>query len=953
MVNKKLAKRVALGILSATMVVSMAPVSAFAATQVVSVDASDANTVTSPDVDVNSSADEKAIAEDLKAAKVTTGASTSKADGWTVKSQTGADYTYGVDSVSDVTFKMNGNGDDIGEANVTLKLSVAKTSDNSGQGTATIVVNLLAADVTTFKYSADQKINAVKTYAEAKAKAANDAKSFGAKDNRLTIAGKLNLDSTSVAKAANLKEIDKDDTASETAAGSTAVDVSIATGAVVDPTTNSDGSIPYTINYTAKDITVTNGVVQKDSKTATSTLSGVISATKAQNDSDYAAKIQNAIKAASWTSDDFKTDSGTKVTSLTTQGKYKLANIIKSADDNTYVAYDSSADDAEKLKYIGTSTFDYDKETDHSNHSVTVSRFTDGVHGKDGAAHLQFFAARNDGTTNKVDSFDVDITVAEGNKRVQRELANAFETATNKAAVSLRTTAVADKDAAVKVVTDAIDAELAKSANGKTYASDIKSYEVKVIKDGFQASTKDATSGYLKFYIKVDTGRTSSSDPTKTDVWYFATKNATETAWDTTTYTTHYYDTADKSIENESVVTEDKAKSTAVVYIDKLAKVDKLAATSISIPATINYNIKTVSSTEGLALKDYVTITPKNANDYTIRWTNSNTDKFELYTGTGDSKTEQTVLTNATDVLPSIRLKDMSNPGSTVVKAELLDNDGNVVAAASTTVTPVNGFDDVQNTSYFAYKSIYNLTGETKLDLSTPYYRIVDKDKNVSFSKKKPTETTSTYTEGYEVVSSPVIYGKGSNKYDPSGDVTRAEYITFMWRQACNDYSYLDATTRAYTKDPASYTGKTDFADVDAKAYYAKAVEWAAKNGIAFGSDAAHFNPNKTITRAEAVSFIYRLKAQGAVYNNYQQFDDVSSSAYYANAVGYARSEGITAGKSGTKFAPNDNVTRGEAAAFIDRASYSHSDMMVGAVKRVGGGYFSDGDAIKMASTID
>ena len=75
---------------------------------------------------------------------------------------------------------------------------------------------------------------------------------------------------------------------------------------------------------------------------------------------------------------------------------------------------------------------------------------------------------------------------------------------------------------------------------------------------------------------------------------------------------------------------------------------------------------------------------------------------------------------------------------------------------------------------------------------------------------------------------------------------------------------------------------------------------------------------------------LYRLQANGASYSSRQTFTDVNTSAYYADAVGYASYAGITNGKTNSTFAPNDTVTRGEAATFIGRAVYSDAGFYFG-----------------------
>ena len=51
----------------------------------------------------------------------------------------------------------------------------------------------------------------------------------------------------------------------------------------------------------------------------------------------------------------------------------------------------------------------------------------------------------------------------------------------------------------------------------------------------------------------------------------------------------------------------------------------------------------------------------------------------------------------------------------------------------------------------------------------------------------------------------------------------------------------------------------SSFVDVPTDAWYADAVTWAAKNGITTGTDPEHFSPGKMCTRAEMITFLYRL----------------------------------------------------------------------------------------------
>ena len=872
--------------LSASMALTAMPV--FAG-DVVSVEASDAKTVDSPEVSVNdTTSDAYKIKQDLASATLAVadnsgnkGTSRTASD-WKV---TGTAYKYEVKSISVAAPEMKADGSDVADLSVTVTLDVAQ--GNVGKGTAT--VTFTGADASAVKLTAAEKIAVLKTYVEYKVAHTN----FADTDNGMTVKTKIG------ALPANVTT-DVATTVSGTPAvgDSTAADYTVSVGTATKATSSTDGKLPVTVTYTSSDYARTENGFTEVKASDSSSLEGKIPKTKAQNDAEYATRIQNAIAAATWTSDDFNA-AGTE---LSAAGAKKLANVIKAEDDNTYASTTGEAG-SEELTYVGNATFTYDKDTDHSSKSINISRYTAAEHGKDGSAHFQFFTARKDGVNNKVDSFDVDVKIAEGDTAVKNELIDAFTKGIGDATTSLRKTAVTSKADALKAVTDAIDARLAKSVNGKTYAADIKSYSLENV--DYTQAKKDAY-GSLKFDIKVDTGRTSAADPTKTDEWAFSG----------TTLATGTYGRGDY-VEATNTAQVKPAASPVLFDIEGLAKVEEVAATGITLPSTISYNVNTAGTT-GIDLKDYIKITPEGSNSYTIRWTNSNTDKYNL---TANGTTLSTLTTDNTDTLPTLAIKDASEPATTVITAELLDDDGNVVSTAKTTVTALEGFDDVQNKSYFAYNCINNLSSTLK------------QVKNVT-GKTYTEDTTNngnvgsnTVASGYHTESSPVIQGTGSNKFDPYADVTRAQFVTFLYRNACNEYTFAGSK---FDKDPASYTATTKFSDVAADKYYAKAVAWAVDNGIVNGKTDTTFAPDAKITRAEAVTMIYRLQANGASFSSRQSFTDVDTNAYYADAVGYASYAGITNGKTNSTFAPNDNVTRGEAATFIYRAVHSDDGFYFG-----------------------
>ena len=107
------------------------------------------------------------------------------------------------------------------------------------------------------------------------------------------------------------------------------------------------------------------------------------------------------------------------------------------------------------------------------------------------------------------------------------------------------------------------------------------------------------------------------------------------------------------------------------------------------------------------------------------------------------------------------------------------------------------------------------------------------------------------------------------------------------------------------------------FTDVPADAYYADAVRWAVSEGITSGTSETTFAPDMTVTRAQTVTFLYRAAGTPAVYGG--SFTDVDANAYYANAVAWAVSEDITSGTGATTFSPDAPCTRAQIVTFLYR----------------------------------
>ena len=109
------------------------------------------------------------------------------------------------------------------------------------------------------------------------------------------------------------------------------------------------------------------------------------------------------------------------------------------------------------------------------------------------------------------------------------------------------------------------------------------------------------------------------------------------------------------------------------------------------------------------------------------------------------------------------------------------------------------------------------------------------------------------------------------------------------------------------------------FSDVSTTAYYYEAVKWAQEKGITGGIGNGLFGPNQPCTRAQIVTFLWRA-AGSPVVNYAMNMTDVAEDAYYAEAVRWALSEGITTGTGDGKFSPDATCTRAQSVTFLFRA---------------------------------
>ena len=144
--------------------------------------------------------------------------------------------------------------------------------------------------------------------------------------------------------------------------------------------------------------------------------------------------------------------------------------------------------------------------------------------------------------------------------------------------------------------------------------------------------------------------------------------------------------------------------------------------------------------------------------------------------------------------------------------------------------------------------------------------------------------------------------GMSDTLFAPNAACTRAQIVTFLWRAAGSP-------------EPKALSS---FADVPADAYYARAVAWAVENGITEGTSDTTFAPGTICTRAQGAAFLYRAAGSPAVSGS-AAFTDVPIDAYYADAAAWAEQKGITGGIGNGLFGPHNNCTRAQIVTFLYR----------------------------------
>nr|WP_325240009.1 S-layer homology domain-containing protein [uncultured Oscillibacter sp.] len=227
------------------------------------------------------------------------------------------------------------------------------------------------------------------------------------------------------------------------------------------------------------------------------------------------------------------------------------------------------------------------------------------------------------------------------------------------------------------------------------------------------------------------------------------------------------------------------------------------------------------------------------------------------------------------------------------------------------TATPNVGFDvgTITVTDKDGNQITITDAGDNKYVFTMPRTKV---DVNVEFVKKQqmnPARFDDVAADTYYAdavqwaVENGITVGTSATTFSPNAPCTRAQVVTFLWRAA--------GSPKASSSNP--------FTDVASGKYYYDAVLWAVEKGITVGTSATTFSPDTVCTRAQIVTFLYRYKGSPAVSGS-NTFGDVAADAYYATAVDWAVSAGVTVGTGNNTFSPSNDCTRAQTVTFLYRS---------------------------------
>lgn len=159
------------------------------------------------------------------------------------------------------------------------------------------------------------------------------------------------------------------------------------------------------------------------------------------------------------------------------------------------------------------------------------------------------------------------------------------------------------------------------------------------------------------------------------------------------------------------------------------------------------------------------------------------------------------------------------------------------------------------------------------------------------------------------VLTHKMMNGVSSRAFAPNANLTRGMLVQILYN--------LEGKPKGTA---------ANFSDVQADAWYAEAVGWAASNKVVTGYAGGTFRPNAAVTREQAAAILYRYAQSKGIdvsvgeNTNILSYVDVQQASEYAiPALQWAVGAGVLNGKNGGRLAPTGTATRAEIAAIMQR----------------------------------
>lgn len=214
-------------------------------------------------------------------------------------------------------------------------------------------------------------------------------------------------------------------------------------------------------------------------------------------------------------------------------------------------------------------------------------------------------------------------------------------------------------------------------------------------------------------------------------------------------------------------------------------------------------------------------------------------------------------------------------------------------------------------------QALYNDSTSVKPDLAKDLHLFAGKDENslskISGYNGEPCLMISPFKDLNAnwylsavawAVAQGVTNGISANEFAPDKTCTRAQIVTFLYRM----------------EGSPEVSGNCSFVDVEKGIWYEDAVKWAVKEEITKGMDDTHFKPDAPCTRAQVACFLYRFCGSPKVSYIDNPFVDIGNGGeYYSDAVMFLYSRNITAGIDTTHFGPDNSCTRAQIVTFLYR----------------------------------